>query len=204
MAEFFANKASYEGKAIVITDAEISPKVNNKYYLNNAVDSVYFHSNNVSSYAPAGGEMAGVYVGLQYDRFILLAPNFIKATKFYTFTDMSTYYKGRNYEVVDAEVGGAVLVNYVTKIDETTTAIFAQYLGLTGLLNNGIDHIWVFQNANNIARSEVWDTFIYKYGIPEWNYGYATAVGLMKSIVSLILLVLGNTVCKKLTGEGIY
>ena len=87
-------------------------------------------------------------------------------------------------------------------IAPTITLFFI--LSVAGLLNNGIDHIWVFQNANNIARSEVLDTFIYKYGIPEWNYGYATAVGLLKSIVSLILLLLGNTICKKITGEGIY
>ena len=161
MAEFFANKASYEGKAIVITDAEISPKVNNKYYLNNAGDSVYFYSSNVSSYAPAGGEMAGVYVGLQYDRFVLCAPEFIKATKFYTFTDMSTYYKGKNYEIVDAEVGGAVLVNYVAKVDETTTAIFAQYLGLTGKLNNGVT-IFV-EGETTITAGDSIDGFFGKY-----------------------------------------
>ena len=90
----------------------------------------------------------------------------------------------------------------IPTIAPTITLFFI--LSISGLLNNGIDHIWVFQNVNNIARSEVLDTFIYKYGIPEWNYGYATAVGFMKSIVSLLLLLLGNTVCKKLTGEGIY
>ena len=90
----------------------------------------------------------------------------------------------------------------IPTIAPTITLFFI--LSISGLLNNGIDHIWVFQNANNIARSEVLDTFIYKFGIPEWNYGYATAVGLVKSIVSLLLLLLGNTVCKKLTGEGIY
>ena len=62
----------------------------------------------------------------------------------------------------------------------------------------------MFQNTNNIERSEVLDTYIYKYGIPQWQYGYATAVGLFKSVVSFILLILGNTICKKVTGKGIY
>ena len=95
-------------------------------------------------------------------------------------------------------------IRYITvpSIAPTITLFFI--LSISGLLNNGIDHLWVFQNANNITRSEVLDTFIYKYGIPEMNYGYATAVGLMKSVVSLILLVLGNTVCKKVSGKGIY
>ncbi len=90
----------------------------------------------------------------------------------------------------------------VPYIAPTITLFFI--LSISGLLNNGIDHLWVFQNTNNIGRSEVLDTFIYKYGIPQWQYGYATAVGLFKSVVSFILLILGNTICKKVTGKGIY
>ena len=95
-------------------------------------------------------------------------------------------------------------IRYITVpyIAPTITLFFI--LSVSGLLNNGIDHLWVFQNTNNIARSEVLDTFIYKYGIPQWQYGYATAVGLFKSVVSFILLILGNTICKKVTGKGIY
>lgn len=95
-------------------------------------------------------------------------------------------------------------IRYITVpyIAPTITLFFI--LSISGLLNNGIDHLWVFQNTNNISRSEVLDTFIYKYGIPKWQYGYATAVGLLKSIVSFILLILGNAICKKATGKGIY
>ncbi len=95
-------------------------------------------------------------------------------------------------------------IRYITIpcIAPTITLFFI--LSVSGLLNNGIDHILVFQNPNNIARSEVLDTFIYRYGIPQWKYGYATAVGLLKSIVSLFLLVTGNGICKKVSGKGIY
>lgn len=93
---------------------------------------------------------------------------------------------------------------YITipSIAPTITLFFI--LSISGILNNGIEHIWVFQNLNNIERSEVLDTYIYKYGIPEWRYSYATAIGLVKSIVSLLLLVGGNFVCKKISGKGIY
>ena len=95
-------------------------------------------------------------------------------------------------------------IRYITvpSIAPTITLFFI--LSVSGLLNNGIEHLWVYQNQNNLARSEVLDTYIYKYGIPEWRYSYATAIGLLKSIVSLLLLVLGNTVCKKVSGKGIY
>jgi len=95
-------------------------------------------------------------------------------------------------------------IRYITipSIAPTITLFFI--LSVSGLLNNGIEHIWVFQNINNIDRSEVLDTYIYTYGIPNWRYSYATAIGLMKSVVSVILLVTGNFICKKISGKGIY
>ena len=95
-------------------------------------------------------------------------------------------------------------IMYITvpSIAPTITLFFI--LSVSGLLNNGIEHIWVFQNQNNIERSEVLDTYIYKYGIPQWNYGYATAIGLVKSVVSFLLLIGGNFICKKISGKGIY
>jgi len=95
-------------------------------------------------------------------------------------------------------------IRYITvpTIAPTITLFFI--LSISGLLNNGIDHLWVFQNASNITRSEVLDTYIYKFGIPQFQYAYATAIGLLKSIVSLILLVTGNAICKKVSGKGIY
>jgi putative aldouronate transport system permease protein len=90
----------------------------------------------------------------------------------------------------------------VPSIMPTVTLFFI--LSIAGLLNNGIEHLWVFQNANNLVRSEVLDTFIYKFGIPHWRYSYATALGLFKSVISVFLLVSGNAILKKITGKGIY
>lgn len=83
------------------------------------------------------------------------------------------------------------------------TIVLFFILSLSGLLNNGFDHIWVFQNQVNLATSEVLDTFIYKNGIILGQYSYSTAVGLFKSVVSIFLLIVGNTICKKVTGNGV-
>ena len=83
------------------------------------------------------------------------------------------------------------------------TIILFMILSISGILNNGFDHIWVFQNVKNLARSEVLDTFVYKYGVVTQQYSYTTAVGLFKSVVSIILLFAGNLVAKKVTGNGI-
>jgi len=49
----------------------------------------------------------------------------------------------------------------------------------------------------------VLDTFIYKNGIIHQQYSYTTAVGVFKSVIAIILLVVGNKICKKVTGNGV-
>ena len=83
------------------------------------------------------------------------------------------------------------------------TIVLFFILSVSGILNNGFDHIWTFQNQINLARSEVLDTFIYKYGAVEMMYSYTTAVGFFKSVVAIILLGVGNFIAKKTTGSGV-
>ncbi len=86
------------------------------------------------------------------------------------------------------------------------TIVVFLILSISGILNNGIEHLFVFQNVSNIERSEVLDTYVYRYGlqVSPARYSYATAIGLLKSIVSLVLLVISNFICKKINGKGIY
>lgn len=83
------------------------------------------------------------------------------------------------------------------------TIVLFFILSVSGILNNGFDHIWTFQTQINLSRSEVLDTFIYKYGSVQQLYSYTTAVGLFKSVVAIILLGIGNFISKKITGSGV-
>lgn len=106
-----------------------------------------------------------------------------------------------------AKMDGATRWHRITRITIpmiAPTIVLFLILSISGILNNGFDHIWVFQNLTNLERSEVLDTFIYKYGVVTQQYSYTTAVGLFKSVISIILLTLGNFVAKRLTGKGIF
>ncbi len=77
-------------------------------------------------------------------------------------------------------------------------------LSVSNLLNSGFDQIWVFRNQMNLDKSEVIDTYVYKYGILKNQYSYTTAIGLLKSIIAFILLTSSNALSKKLAGRGIF
>ncbi len=72
------------------------------------------------------------------------------------------------------------------------------------ILSNGMDQYYVFENAINHDKIEVLDLFVYNQGISGNNISYATAVGMFKSIVSLMLLFSANSLSKLIRGESIF
>ncbi len=65
------------------------------------------------------------------------------------------------------------------------------------LLNVNFEKIYLLQNTLNLSASEMLPTFVYKTGMESHNYGYATAAGLFNSVCSVILVLVANTVSRK-------
>ena len=58
----------------------------------------------------------------------------------------------------------------------------------------------IFSCSNIVIIS----TFVYKVGVVNSNFGFSTAAGLFQSVVSFVLLVAVNQICKKLTETGLW
>ena len=71
-------------------------------------------------------------------------------------------------------------------------------LSVSGILGSNLDQTFVLMNTQNQSRSEVINSFVYKMGITQGDFSYATAVGLGVSIISIILLLITNQVTKKM------
>lgn len=105
-----------------------------------------------------------------------------------------------------AEIDGAnrfQKILHITIPGIASTIIVYLLLSISGLMNNGIEQILVFQNQLNLSASEVIDTFVLKYGIRQNMYSYATAIGFFKSVIALILISGSNFFAKKITGQGL-
>ncbi len=76
-------------------------------------------------------------------------------------------------------------------------------MNVANFLNNGVDQYYVFQNAFNKNKIQVLDLYVYNLGLGSGSYSLATAISIMKSIVSLTLLFTVNTLSKTLRGESI-
>ena len=85
------------------------------------------------------------------------------------------------------------------------TVMIMVIFAVAGILNNNFDQIYVLQNSFNLERSEVIDTYIYKIGIQQLQFGMAAAVNITKSFFSLALLLLANGIVSKLSdGYGLF
>ncbi|GAA3409676.1 ABC transporter permease [Paenibacillus hodogayensis] len=72
------------------------------------------------------------------------------------------------------------------------------------ILDIGFEQIYVFLNPANYSVGDVIDTYAYRSGLLNGQYSFATAIGLFKSIVGFLLLLIANRISKSTTGEGLY
>jgi putative aldouronate transport system permease protein len=84
------------------------------------------------------------------------------------------------------------------------TIIMMLIMRVGGILNTGYEQIFLMRNDLNLARSEVFDTYIYTKGIKNGMYSFSSAVGMFKSIVGMILVLLSDRIAKAFGESGLY
>ena len=85
------------------------------------------------------------------------------------------------------------------------TIVVMFILAIGRIMNSGFEQIFYMQNAAVKPVSDILDTYIYRITFQATpNYGFSTAVGLFKSVVNLILILLSNSVVKKINGSGLF
>ncbi len=92
---------------------------------------------------------------------------------------------------------------YITLPALADTIVIMLILAVGGIMNNGFEQIYLFQNGLNISVSEVFETYTYRIGIVGGRYSYSTAVGLFKSVIAAIMLFSSNMVANKIRGKSL-
>ena len=114
---------------------------------------------------------------------------------------------GIDQEMYDAaRVDGAgrwQLICHITIPSLMPTYFVMLMLSVANFLNNGMDQYYVFQNSFNKQYIQVLDLYVYNIGMTGRSMSLATAIGIMKSLVSVVLLTIVNVVSKKTRGESI-
>lgn len=93
---------------------------------------------------------------------------------------------------------------YITLPGISGTIIMLSTLSLGNILNAGFDQIFNLYSPMVYSTGDIIDTLVYRTGIMNNQYGIATAVGLLKSIVSLVLIGLAYKLAAKWADYRIF
>ena len=106
-----------------------------------------------------------------------------------------------------AEIDGATRMQriwYVTLPCIASTVVLMATLSLGNVLNAGFEQILTLYNPLVYKTGDILDTYVYRMGIENAQYGLATAVGLLKSVVSMLLIVLSYYLAGRYANYSIF
>ncbi|MCD9021723.1 ABC transporter permease [Cohnella silvisoli] len=89
---------------------------------------------------------------------------------------------------------------HITLPGLTPIVILMTVLSLGGILNAGFDQVFNLYNPLVYSTGDIVDTMVYRMGLIDNQYSIATAVGLFKSVVSVILILVSYRLADKFAG----
>ncbi|WP_221469351.1 ABC transporter permease [Cohnella nanjingensis] len=106
-----------------------------------------------------------------------------------------------------AKVDGASRFQKIWNVDlpgilPTITIILILNVG--SVMAIGFEKIYLLQNNLNISSSEIIATYVYRIGLLNANYSFATAVGLFNSVINLVLLFSVNALARRFSNSSIW
>ncbi|MGN7166459.1 ABC transporter permease [Paenibacillus cellulositrophicus] len=106
-----------------------------------------------------------------------------------------------------AKVDGASRLQKIIHVDIPgilPAAVIILILSVGNIMSLGFERVYLMQNPLNLQSSEIISTYVYKIGLLNANYSFATAVGLFNSVINLILLVAVNAVSRRISENSLW
>ena len=106
-----------------------------------------------------------------------------------------------------AEIDGAnrwKQTRFITMPSLIPMVVVVGTLALGNVLNAGFDQIFNLYNPLVYQKGDIIDTFVYRTAIQNGEMGFGTAIGLFKSAISMVLILLSYQLAKKWAGYRIF
>ena len=96
-------------------------------------------------------------------------------------------------------------LRYITVPAITGTIAIMLILAVGNIMNAGFDQIFNLYSGAVFNVADIVDTFVYRFTFQQGgSYGVGAAIGLFKSVLNLVLLVLANSAVKRMGQEGLF
>lgn len=84
------------------------------------------------------------------------------------------------------------------------TIVILLILSFSGLFRVGAEKVLLMYSPATYETADVIATYVLRRGLLQQNFSFGAAVGLMNSVINLILLVTGNYVARKISGQSLW
>lgn len=82
--------------------------------------------------------------------------------------------------------------------------VLVTLLRLGNILEGGFNQLFVLYSLPVYSVGDIIDTWVYRQGILDFQFSLATAVGLFKGMIGLILIVMSDKIARRIAGRGLY
>ena len=93
---------------------------------------------------------------------------------------------------------------HITLPGISSTIVLVGVLSLGNVLNAGFDQVYNMYNSLVMSSSDILDTWVYRMGMINMDFSLSTAVGLLKSLVSMVLVTLSYVMAYKFSDYMIF
>lgn len=84
------------------------------------------------------------------------------------------------------------------------TVVIMLIMNCGRILSVGFEKVYLLQNSLNLDVSQVISTYTYELGLLGGQYSYSTAIGLFNTIVNVVILLIVNMICKRLSDVSLW
>jgi putative aldouronate transport system permease protein len=114
---------------------------------------------------------------------------------------------------VDPELHEAAIIDGASRLQKirhidlpgiSPTIVILLILNAGQVLSHGFEKAYLLQNELNKEASEIISTYVYKIGLVQFKYSFSSAVGLFNSVINCILLVITNTIARRIGETSLF
>ncbi len=111
----------------------------------------------------------------------------------------------QQYEAARIDGAGKLRqICHITLPGIRSTVVIMLILRLGSLISAGFEQVFIMYNPTVYDVADILDTYVYRTGLGQQNFSYASAVGLFNSLVSLTLVLSSNWAAKRWFGHSMW
>ena len=155
----------------------------------------------------SGGKPIAFLTSPDWFRFVVIASDIWKETGWATIIYLAALMGIDPTLFEAAQVDGASRLQriwFISLPGILPVIVILTMLRLGHILNAGFNQIFVLYSLPVYSVGDIIDTWVYRSGILDFQLSLATAVGLFKGVIGLVLILIANRVAKRIAGYTLY